>query len=100
MGDFSGENGYMRCILEGNEISGGELPFLSPTHHGPARRFAHFCFVWSPRACLGKSGMAWARRMDETPNPGENKEPGARLGRIPPSGCKKNGCRGPSRGDG
>jgi hypothetical protein len=27
--------------------------------------------------------------MDESPNPGENEEPGARLGRIPPSGCKK-----------
>jgi hypothetical protein len=31
MGDFGGENGYMRRILEGNEINGGELPFLSPT---------------------------------------------------------------------
>jgi hypothetical protein len=29
--DFGGENGYMRRILEGNEINGGELPFLSPT---------------------------------------------------------------------
>jgi hypothetical protein len=27
--------------------------------------------------------------MDESANPGENEEPGARLGRIPPSGCKK-----------
>jgi hypothetical protein len=33
--------------------------------------------------------LAWARRMDLGPNPGENEEPGARLGRIPPSGCKK-----------
>jgi hypothetical protein len=31
VGDFGGENGYMRRILEGNEINGGELPFLSPT---------------------------------------------------------------------
>jgi hypothetical protein len=28
VGDFSEENGYMRRILEGNEINGGELPFL------------------------------------------------------------------------
>jgi hypothetical protein len=31
VGVFGGENGYMRRILEGNEINGGELPFLSPT---------------------------------------------------------------------
>jgi hypothetical protein len=31
VGDFGGENGYMRSILEGNEINSGELPFLSPT---------------------------------------------------------------------
>jgi hypothetical protein len=85
VGDFGGENGYMRCILEGNEINGGELPFLSLTPR-PARRFARFCFVRSPRTRIGKPGMAWARRMDESPNPGENEEPGARLGRIPPSG--------------
>jgi hypothetical protein len=31
VGDFSGENGYMLRILEGNKINGGELPFLLPT---------------------------------------------------------------------
>jgi hypothetical protein len=31
VGDFGRENGYMRRILEGNGINGGELPFLSPT---------------------------------------------------------------------
>jgi hypothetical protein len=31
VGDFGGENRYMRRILEGNEINGGELPFLWPT---------------------------------------------------------------------
>jgi hypothetical protein len=56
VGDFGGENRYMRCILEGNEINGGELPFLSPTPRA-ARRFARFCFVWSPRARLEKPGM-------------------------------------------
>jgi hypothetical protein len=30
-GDFGGENRYMRRILEGNEINGGELLFLWPT---------------------------------------------------------------------
>jgi hypothetical protein len=85
MGDFGGENRYMRQILEGNEINGGELPFCR-RHRGPARRFAHFCFIRSPRARLGKLGMVWARRMDESPNPGKNEEPGAWLGRIPPSG--------------
>jgi hypothetical protein len=30
VGNFGGENGYMRRILEGNKINGGELPFLSP----------------------------------------------------------------------
>jgi hypothetical protein len=34
--------------------------------------------------------MAWARRMDESPIPDENEEPGARLDRIPPSGFKNN----------
>jgi hypothetical protein len=42
--------------------------------------------------------MVWARRIDESPNPGENEKPGARLDRIPPSGYKKNGCQRPSRG--
>jgi hypothetical protein len=31
VGNFGGENGYMRRILEGNEINGGELPLLSLT---------------------------------------------------------------------
>jgi hypothetical protein len=33
--------------------------------------------------------MAWDRRMNLGPNPDENEEPGARLGRITPSGWKK-----------
>jgi hypothetical protein len=32
------------------------------------------------------AGMAWALRIDEGPNARENEEPGARLGRITPSG--------------
>jgi hypothetical protein len=32
--------------------------------------------------------------MDESPNPGENEEPGARLGRILSSGCKKKAIGG------
>jgi hypothetical protein len=85
VGDFGGKNGYMRRILEGNKINGGELPFCR-RHRRPARCFARFCFVRSLRARLGKPRMAWARRMDESPNPNENKEPEAWLCRIPPSG--------------
>jgi hypothetical protein len=96
VGDFVRENGYMRRILEGNEISGGELPFCR-RHRGPARRFARFYFVRSPRARLGKPGIALARRMDESPNPDKNEEPGARLCQIPPSEFK-NGLAGASSG--
>jgi hypothetical protein len=85
VGDFDGENGYMRRILEGNEINGGELPFLSPT---PQTRSMFHAFLFRPESpsVLRKPGMAWARRMDESPNLGKNEEPGARPGRIPPSG--------------
>jgi hypothetical protein len=48
----------MRRILEGNKINGGELPFLSPT---PRARSPFRAFLFRP-------GMAWARRMDESPN--------------------------------
>jgi hypothetical protein len=75
------------------KLIAGNYPF-SRRHHGPARRFARFHFVRSPRARLGKPGMVWAHRMDESPNPGESEEPGTRLS---PSGCK-NGFRGASRG--
>jgi hypothetical protein len=51
-----------------------------------SRRFARISFVRSPRARSERPGMAWARRMDEGPNPGENEEPGARLGCFLPSG--------------
>jgi hypothetical protein len=70
------------------KLMAGYYPF-SRRHRGPAHRFTRFCFVRSPRARLRKPGMAWARRMDESPNPGENEETRARLGRISPSGCKK-----------
>jgi hypothetical protein len=58
---------------------------FSPTSWGHQMRgnflchFPRVCFVQSPRACPGGPGMAWARRMDEGPNLGENEEPGARL---------------------
>jgi hypothetical protein len=47
VGDFGGENGYMRCILEGNEINGGELPFLSPT---PPARSPFRAFLFRPES--------------------------------------------------
>jgi hypothetical protein len=81
VGEFGGENGYMRRILEGNGINGGELPFLWPTPRARSMFRAR-----SPRARLGKPGMVWALRNDEIPNPGENEKPGARLSRITPSG--------------
>jgi hypothetical protein len=44
------------------------------------RCFPRFCFLWTPRARPGGPGMTWARRMDESPNPG------AQLGHFSPSG--------------
>jgi hypothetical protein len=52
---------------------------------GPSPLFTHPESPIGPRA----AGDGWARRMDEGPNPDENEEPGARLGRITPSGWKK-----------
>jgi hypothetical protein len=43
VGDFGGENGYMRRILEGNKINGGELPFLSLT---PRARSTFLAFLF------------------------------------------------------
>jgi hypothetical protein len=67
---------------------------LSPTSRGHMtrekflRHFARISFVRSPRARPKRPGMAWARRMDEGPNPGKIEESGARLGQFSPSGCK------------
>jgi hypothetical protein len=47
VGDFGGENGYMRRILEGNEINGGELLFLSPT---PRARSTFRAFLFRPES--------------------------------------------------
>jgi hypothetical protein len=47
VGDFGGENGYMRRILEGNEINGGELPFLWPT---PRARLTFHAFLFHPKS--------------------------------------------------
>jgi hypothetical protein len=68
---------------------------LSPTSRGhQARgnfpwRFPRFCFLRTPRARPGGPGMTWARRMDVSPNPGENENPGTRLSHLSPSGWKK-----------
>jgi hypothetical protein len=66
---------------------------LSRQQVGATRRAGTFLavsrvFVSSgvPEHASGGPGMAWARRMDEGPNPGENEEPGARLGHFSPSG--------------
>jgi hypothetical protein len=47
VGDFSGENGYMRRILKGNKINGGELPFLSLT---PRARSSFRAFSFRPES--------------------------------------------------
>jgi hypothetical protein len=41
-----------------------------------SRLFTRVSFVRSPRARPERPGMAWARWMDEGPDPGENKDPG------------------------
>jgi hypothetical protein len=46
-GEFRREKGYMRRILEGNEINGGELPFLSPT---PRTRSPFRAFLFRPES--------------------------------------------------
>jgi hypothetical protein len=55
VGDFSGENGYMWRILEGNEINGGELPFLSPTLRARSP-FRAFSFRPEPLSAPRKAG--------------------------------------------
>jgi hypothetical protein len=47
VGEFCGENGYMQRILEGNEINGGELPFLWPT---PRARLMFCMFLFHPES--------------------------------------------------
>jgi hypothetical protein len=47
VGDFGGEKGYMRHILEGNKINGGELPFLSPI---PRARWPFRAFLIRPES--------------------------------------------------
>jgi hypothetical protein len=47
VGEFVGENGYMRHILKGNEINGRELPFLWPT---PQARSTFCAFLFHPES--------------------------------------------------
>jgi hypothetical protein len=50
VGDFGGENRYMRRILEGNKINGGELPFLSQTPWARSMFHAFLFRLESPSA--------------------------------------------------
>jgi hypothetical protein len=50
VGEFGGENGYMRRILEGNKINGGELPFLWPTPRARSMFHAFLFCLESPSA--------------------------------------------------
>jgi hypothetical protein len=47
VGEFGRENGYMWRILEGNEINGGELPFLWPI---PQARSTFRAFSFHPES--------------------------------------------------
>jgi hypothetical protein len=49
-GGFRPEKGYMRRILEGNKINGGELPFLSPTPRARSTFRAFLFRLESPSA--------------------------------------------------
>jgi hypothetical protein len=46
-GILAGKNGYIQRILEGNEINGGELPFLWPT---PRARSMFRTFLFRPES--------------------------------------------------
>jgi hypothetical protein len=85
---LTGKMGICGAFWRETKLIAGNYP-SSRRHRGPARRFARFCFIQSPRACLEKPGMAWTCRMDESPNPSENEKSGARLDRIPVSRYKK-----------
>jgi hypothetical protein len=63
-----------------------------------SRRFARFRFVRSPRAIPGRPALAWARRMNESPNLAKNEESGARLDHFSRPD-EKMVRRGPVRGD-
>jgi hypothetical protein len=60
---FGGEMGICGTFWRENEINGGNYSFCG-RHRGPARCFARFCFVRSPRPRLEKPRMAWVLRMD------------------------------------
>jgi hypothetical protein len=55
MGVFGGKNGYMRRILEGNEINSGELPFLSSTPQARSM-FCAFLFCLESPSASQKAG--------------------------------------------
>jgi hypothetical protein len=88
----------MRRILEGNEINGGELPFLWPTSRARST-FRAFLFRPEYPSASQKAGMTWTHRMDKNPNLNKNKKPKARLNRITLSRMKKKGYREASPGD-
>jgi hypothetical protein len=78
--------------MRGRRCDEDDIRPFSPTSRGHQTRgnfpqcFPRICFLRTPRARPEGPGMAWARRMDESPNPGKNEEPGARLGHFSPSG--------------
>jgi hypothetical protein len=82
---LAGKMGIYGAFWRETKLMAGNYPSVADIV-GPFDVSRVFVSSGVPRARLGKPGMPWARRMDESPNSSENEEPGARLGRIPPSG--------------
>jgi hypothetical protein len=76
VGNFGGKNGYMRRILEGNKINGGELPFLWPTPRARSTFRAFFVSFGVPerasesRGWPGLAGWMKAQIRVKTRNQG------------------------------
>jgi hypothetical protein len=68
-------------------------------HHGPARRFAHFCFIRSPRARLEKPGWPGLAGWMKAQIQAKTKNRGRGWAEYHRPDEKKS-CRGPTRGDG
>jgi hypothetical protein len=72
VGDFDGKMGICGAFWREAKLMEANYPSCG-RHRGPARCFAHFCFVRSLRARLEKLGMVWTRRMDKSSNLNEKK---------------------------
>jgi hypothetical protein len=90
---LAGKMGICGAFWRETELMAGNYPF-SRRHRGPARRFAHFCFIRSPRARLRKPGLAGWMKVQIRAKTGNRGRSWAEYRRPD----VKNGVRGPSRG--